>query len=102
MGILSINLDLIKYLVHFGADIKNENDFGFTHIFNACESGILVLVKYLIKQVNCLLENGAECSVKHGVNINGKVNIKVGLLYIGYGKKGNKNIVKCYFKILIL
>ena len=44
------NLELVKYLVHLGADINNENNFGVTHIFNACESGNIILIKYLVEQ----------------------------------------------------
>ena len=53
------NLDLVKYLVHLGADINNENNFGVTHLFNACYSGNLNLVKHL---------------VEHGLDINKEAN----------------------------
>jgi len=42
------NFHLVKYLIQLGPDINNENNFGVTHLFNACNSGNLV--KYLVEQ----------------------------------------------------
>jgi len=37
------NLELVKYLVHFGADINNENNYGITHIYFSTFTGIKCL-----------------------------------------------------------
>ncbi|OUM62626.1 hypothetical protein PIROE2DRAFT_61776 [Piromyces sp. E2] len=44
------NESIVRYLVELGADIHQENKYGFTPLFNACKSGNESLVKYLVKQ----------------------------------------------------
>ena len=53
------SIDLCKYLIEHGADVKMETEFydGTTLLIAACESRSIELCKYLI-------ENGADVNIK--------------------------------------